>query len=640
MVEPTDRDDHEPVRPRRVAQLLLHYARPHRNSIALIAAFAALASAAEIVSPMIYRQAVNDVSGLFVREAQEDLREEGDEPIETSAPHGRGHVAARSPEQTLESLLKAVGLLLVVNLVASLFSLSSERISARIGSRIEEDVSDAAFTKVLRFPLARMNRCASGALAKQINQTDEVAPIVAAFSRDLVPEVFRVIGIVAVMFVQNPLLAGVALTTLPAYLWVSWRMNRKLQTQLEGYYDAWDGVFARIQDVLSGFKTVKLSGAEARESRQFRLAMDSAYGQEMRRSSIENRYRFLQSFLSHLGRALIFALGGWKVMAHQLTPGDVVMFVAYLGALFEPLDSLTRLSASLQQHFASVGRAVRLIEEPVPDGAHAQLAPGPGRVEFRDVHFRYPTRARAPRTREVLPGREVLSGASFVFEPGTVTALTGPSGTGKTTTADLLLGLWRPTAGTITIDGQDLATLDGASVRAAIGVVAADGAIFRGTVAENIRYKYEAASDAEVLATALQAGLRTTLERLPAGIDSVIGEGGLGLSVGERQRVQIARVLVSRPRILIFDEATANLDFETEQEIKQLLWSQRQGRTTLIIAHRWSMVRDADLVLVLDGGRITERGTPVRLASANGWLARFAHAAERDRPQHPRNDLS
>jgi ABC-type multidrug transport system fused ATPase/permease subunit len=186
--------------------------------------------------------------------------------------------------------------------------------------------------------------------------------------------------------------------------------------------------------------------------------------------------------------------------------------------------------------------------------------------------------------------------------------------------------LQEPTGGTIWIDGQSLATVDPASVRQAVSVVSADGAVFRGSLADNIRYKRPAASDEDVRAAALAAGLGRALERLPDGLATEIGEGGVGLSVGERQRLQLARAFVSQPRILLLDEATANLDYATESEIKDALTDMRRGRTTLVIAHRHSMVRDADRVFVLDAGRIVEQGTPAELAATGGWFAQLALA--------------
>jgi ABC-type multidrug transport system fused ATPase/permease subunit len=241
-----------------------------------------------------------------------------------------------------------------------------------------------------------------------------------------------------------------------------------------------------------------------------------------------------------------------------------------------------------------------------------------GKVQFEQVRFGY------------TPGREVLKGISFTLAAGKATALVGVSGAGKTTTVDLLMKLYEPETGRILIDGQDIGELDASSVRSQIGMVSTDGAVFRGSLADNIRYKRPDATDGEVQEAAMAAGMQATLQRMPEGLQTLVGESGIGLSVGERQRIQIARVLVARPRILVLDEATANLDFATEAEVKKAIDDIRQQHTVIIIAHRYSMIRDADHVIVLSEGAILEEGSPAELMEGGGWFAEFAAAAGKE----------
>jgi ABC-type multidrug transport system fused ATPase/permease subunit len=241
-----------------------------------------------------------------------------------------------------------------------------------------------------------------------------------------------------------------------------------------------------------------------------------------------------------------------------------------------------------------VRRALALITNEPTGAKKAPIGRGPGRVEFRDISFGYTAEAM------------VLQDLSLVLEAGQVTALVGPSGAGKTTAVDLLLKLHTPTRGQILLDGRDIADIDTASLRRSIGVVSADGAVFRGTIAENIAYARPEATPNEIRAAAEAAGLSPAIERLPLGLASEIGEGGVGLSLGERQRVQIARALLGQPLLLVLDEATANLDYVTEADLKAGLQKLRRDRTTLVIAHRFSMVDGADRAIVLD--RRTRRG--------------------------------
>jgi ATP-binding cassette subfamily B protein len=632
---------------------LFRLATPFRGRILVIIALAALSTAATLIEPLIYRVAVNDVAGLFVRKAQEQTDQEVDElgslqeaeppaaqfqqatfqikephvtrdhkvqPHERRAryhaqliePHRRGHVSPRTPEQTLNTFIWAVGLMFALSIIGYLVWLVADNMSAKLASQIESSFIQSVFGHVLRLPLAFFGKRASGALAKQIDQADQVSPIVNAFTQTIVPETMTIVGASAIMVTQNLELTLIALITLPPYLFVAWRSAKRLEKGLENYYGQWEDVSGRIQDSLSAIKTVKLSGAEDREIDKFRSASIAAYDAYIQRTRLGNKFIFWEHAITQLGNALVLGLGGWFALQHELTPGDVVMFVAYVGMLYNPIDSLTGLAVELQQYGIALRRALRLTEVSTETQSGNPLAPGPGKVEFKDVHFSYNA------------DHEVLSGLSLTIKPGQVVGLVGSSGAGKTTTADLLLRLYEPGSGVILIDGQNLSGLKTATVRREIGVVAADGAVFRGTLADNIRYQRIETSDEEVRSAALAAGLGPALQRLPQGLQSKVGEGGMGLSVGERQRLQLARVLAADPRIMVLDEATANLDYATELEVKRALATLRQDRTTIVIAHRFSMVKDADYIYVLDSGRVMEAGTPNELIAAGGWFAEFA----------------
>jgi len=578
---------------RPVFQVLLRLARGFKGQFALVSIYAFLSTGADLLQPLVYRMAINDFVG----------------------------GTSKQPEKSLEALLTAVGMLFVLSVTGYFFWLRSDYRAAYVASRMEAALIQSTFGHVLRLPLSFFTHQPSAGLAKRIDQSDQLSPLVHAFSQQIAPEAIRLVGITAIMFSQSWKMAAVAMCLLPLYILIARKSALRLQTGLTPYYEMWENISSRITDALGAIKTVKLSGAEDRESERLRLESTDAYDIYLHRIRTAQRYYFAQSFLSHLSKALLLSYGGWQVLTGQLTPGDVIMFVAYLDRLYSPIDSLNSIVIGLQQNIASLDRAVRLLETGPLEPTGDDLVPGPGKVEFSAVHFGYTS------------DREVLKGLELTLEPGKITALAGPSGAGKTTTVDLLMKLWDPSSGEVWIDGQPLSKLDPAAVRRAIGVVATDGAVFRGSLAENIRYKRPDATDAEVTAAALAAGLGRALDRLPQGIATEIGERGIGLSMGERQRLQIARILVDRPRLLILDEATANLDFATELEVKKALSALSPKPTMLVIAHRYSMLQEADYVYILNEGRVEEQGTPEHLLSTGGWFAQMAAQSSGSEPE-------
>jgi ABC-type multidrug transport system fused ATPase/permease subunit len=649
---------------------LFSIARPYAGRLLLVALLTSLGALGELVEPWVYRAIINDIAGVFVSretglwpQILEELRggaePEASEPSPVSpapstepatvpsgpqvstlrpapaqkaAPHRRHrrriHVPPvpkslplppRTVSHAIRTLWLGVLLLLVAAALAKFFTAWADLLAARTTNQIEQGFILKTFRHVLRLPFSYFTQRPSGAIARQIDQSDQIAPLYSAVAQEVWSELFTAVAILGVMFSVNAQLSLIVFVALLVYGLVTMRMTRHLEAHLEEYYGLWDEVSGRIQEAVSSIKTVRAcANNEDYEVQRTTATVDHAFQTYLRRKQVETRFTFLQNTLIYVSKGLVLGLGGMKALEHQLTPGDVVMFVVYLDRIYFPVHNLTSLYSLMQRYVVSLHRAFRLLDvEEEPRGPSQAVELRETRVEFREVEFAY------------RHDRPVLRGLSFTLPPGQVTALIGASGAGKTTAADLLLRLYQPQRGAIYVDGKDLRSLEPNTLRKQVASVSADGAIFRDTLAQNIRYGRREATDEEVRQAALQAGLGPALERLPEGFETLLGERGYELSLGERQRVLLARAFVAKPRILILDEATANLDFATEAAVKKTLRELTQGRTTLIIAHRQSMLTEVDQVVAIRDGRVIEEGPPQALFDQQGYFFQMMTAQPR-----------
>jgi ABC-type multidrug transport system fused ATPase/permease subunit len=339
--------------------------------------------------------------------------------------------------------------------------------------------------------------------------------------------------------------------------------------------------------------------------------------------------------VSGLAQALIYGLGGYLALQGDLDPGTVVTMALLLNRLYAPLTALATARLDVVTALVSFERVFEVLDiEPMiverPD-AH-DVPDGPVTVEFDDVHFAYPSanQVSLASLEEVAvlddrAGVEVLHGVSFRVEPGQTVALVGASGAGKSTLAALVPRLYDVGAGAVRLSGIDVRDLSFDSIRATVGVVTQDGHLFHDSVRANLRYAAPDASDAELWGAIESARLGDLVRALPDGLETVVGERGYRLSGGERQRLTIARLLLAKPRVVILDEATAHLDSQSEVAVQEALVAALEGRTALVIAHRLSTIRAADAILVIDDGRVVERGTHAELLAAGGRYAELYH---------------
>ena len=429
------------------------------------------------------------------------------------------------------------------------------------------------------------------------------------------------LGLSAAMMARldGPITVGVlAFMTAPALLGVH---AAPIQTARDhALLDRWRRIYARFNEVLGAIATVKSFAMEHAEKERFMREVDAANGVVMEGIRFDTRVGGLQNAVAGGARILVLAYGGYLTLTGRLSVGTLLAFLGYLAGMVTPIQGLTGLYQTLRRAAVSLDTVFTILEaeDRVPDAAHArEAAPLRGEVVFERVGFGY----RA--------GHPVLLGIDLRVSPGETVALVGPSGGGKTTLMSLLQRLHDPQRGTIAIDGVDIREFTQRSLRRQIGVILQDGLLFDDTVSANIAYGKPQATRAEVEAAARAANAHAFIEALPAGYDTYVGERGGSLSTGQRQRIAIARALLTDPPIVVLDEATSALDAEAEAEVQAGLARLLEGRTTFVVAHRLSTVVRADRIVVLRDGRIVESGTHGSLLREGGHYAALVHLQTR-----------
>ena len=498
------------------------------------------------------------------------------------------------------------GGVLADNLRNAVFEKVGQTAARRLSARVFRHVHSLS----LRFHLERR----TGSLTKVVERgTKSIDMMLYFLLFNIAPTIIELTAICIIFFVKfGGGLVAATLTVVVIYIAFTRRVSdwrTKLQREMN---DVDNQAIGRAVDSLLNYETVKYFGAEEREARRY----DEAVG-AFTRASVRNEVSLAwlnigQSLITNImmAGAMGFTVWGWS--KSRFTPGDVVLVNALLMQLFRPLDMLGWVYRSIRQGLIDMEMMFGLLDtsqEIVDAPGAGPLVVTRGAVRFDDVHFQYEE------------GREILKGVSFEVPPGTSLAVVGPSGAGKSTLARLMYRFYDPSGGTILIDGQPISGVTQASLRSAIGIVPQDTVLFNDTIAYNIAYGREGASQVEVAGAAAGAAIDGFIASLPNGYESMVGERGLKLSGGEKQRVAIARTLLKNPPILILDEATSALDSRTEEAIQATLQGAMRDRTTIVIAHRLSTIAEADRIIVLDEGRVTESGTHAALLAKNGLYA-------------------
>ncbi len=511
----------------------------------------------------------------------------------------------------------AIGVL-VLFAIKGLFRYAHVYLLAYAGQRMVYDLRNAVFQHLQKLSLRFFERSRTGeTIARVTNDITLVQSGVSSGLGDFIHDSLMVLGIVAFMFYLHWRLTLVTLITLPL---VAVAVNiyggriRRFTAQLQ---ERVADISAQLQETLTGIRIVKAFTMEEDERRRFTGKNEQTFQAGMKSAQTMAALIPVVELLMVGGIVLVIWYGAQEVVAGHLTTGELTAFITYLGMITAPINGFTRAVAQLEQSVAASERVFHLLDEEVEvKEAHRpqELRSVRGEVTFSSVWFEYHT------------GEPVLRGIDLTVRPGEVVALVGPSGAGKSTLVNLLPRFYDPTAGKVSIDGHDLRTVSLRSLRSTIGLVPQETILFGVSVAENIRYGRPAADMDDVEEAARLANAHEFICHLPDGYDTLIGERGTALSGGQKQRVAIARALLRNPKVLILDEATSNLDTESEQLVQEALERLMRNRTTFVIAHRLSTVMHADRILVIDQGCIVEQGRHTELLEQNGLYRRLYEA--------------
>lgn len=569
--------------------------------------------------------------------------------LAVATPVLAGHVVdaivSRGDQGTVVRLALLIALIAVAEAALGILG---RRLSATLGEGLILDLRTAVFDHVQRMPVAFFTRTRTGALVSRLN--NDVIGAQRAFSNTLSGVVSNVVTLVltlAVMVTLSWQITLLALVLLPLFVVPARRMGSRMARMQREAATLNAAMGTRMTERFSapGATLVKLFGRPEEESAEFAARARRVADIGVRTATAQSVFMTALTLVSSLALALVYGLGGWFALRGTLEPGAVVSLALLLTRMYAPLTALAGARVEVMSALVSFERVFEVLDlEPLieekPDAR--EVPEGPVAVEFDDVRFGYPSADKVSlasleevASLDTRGGDEVLHGISFRAEPGRTVALVGSSGAGKSTIAQLLPRLYDVDGGAVRVGGVDVRDLSAGSLRATLGMVTQDGHLFHDSVRANLLLARPEATEPELWDALRRSRLDDLVSSLPDGLDTVVGERGYRLSGGERQRMTIARLLLARQRVVILDEATAHLDNTSEAAVQEALAEALEGRTAVVIAHRLSTVRSADLILVVEGGLVVERGTHEELLAADGRYAELYRTQFEERDGAP-----
>jgi ATP-binding cassette subfamily B protein len=477
--------------------------------------------------------------------------------------------------------------------------------------------------KIHRLPLVYIDRNSRGDLLSRVtNDIDNISQSLQQSLSQLLTSALTIIGVLAMMFVVSPLLALVALITIPLSILTMKSIAKRSRAKFIAQWSHTGALNGLIEETFTGHAIVKAFGRQTEVEERFAVTNEKLYDAGFGAQFVSGSIQPIMWFLGNLNYVIIAVVGGLRVSSGQLGLGDVQAFIQYSRQFTQPLTQLASMANVLQSGVASAERVFELLdeEEESPEPDTVASLPVQGRVEFENVSFSYNQ------------DQPLITNLSLLAEPGTTVAIVGPTGAGKTTLVNLIMRFYEIDAGRIMLDGRDIALMPRRELRSNIGMVLQDTWLFGGSIRDNIAYGNPAASEEQIRAAAKAAYVDRFVHSLPLGYDTILDNEGGAVSAGEKQLLTIARAFLADPSILILDEATSSVDTRTEVLIQKAMVALRSQRTSFVIAHRLSTIRDADIILVMESGRIVEQGSHDELMAAEGayhrlYQSQFAGAA-------------
>jgi ATP-binding cassette subfamily B protein len=606
------------------ARRLLGTLHPERLWLALVLVFAVASVALSVIGPRLLGEGTNLIfAGIVSKQLPAGVSKE--QVIAGLRASGENSKADMLGAMTLTpgvgidfgALSSVLLWALALYVLASAFGWMQAYVLNGVVQRTVYRLRQRIEAKIHRLPLRYFDSIQRGELLSRVtNDVDNISQSLQQSISQVVSSLLTVLGVLVMMFLLSPLLALIALVTIPLTLGTTLLIAKRSQKLFVAQWKNTGELNGQIEETYTGHALVKVFGRQNEVQEKFRAKNGELFQASFGAQFVSGLIMPAMTFIGNLVYVGIAVVGGLQVASGSMQLGDVQAFIQYSRQFTMPLAQLGSMANMLQSGVASAERVFDLLDEdeespePAPSGASA----GRGRLVFENVSFRYS------------PDKPLITDLSLVAEPGQSIAIVGPTGAGKTTLVNLMMRFYELDSGRITLDGVDIASISRQELRSRMGMVLQDTWLFGGTIRDNIAYGRPTASEAEIVEAAQATYVDRFVRSLPEGYDTVLDDEGGNVSAGEKQLLTIARAFLSRPSVLILDEATSSVDTRTEVLVQKAMNALRSDRTSFVIAHRLSTIRDADLILVMEDGQIVEQGTHSELLSAGGAYSRLYEA--------------